>query len=166
MITDTSVHHEVVEQQQYLTFLQGNEQFAVALLHVKEIIEYTRVTAVPMVPEFIRGVINLRGSVVPVVDLKARFGYGRSDVTKRTSIIIVEIPVDDTKQSVGILVDAVNTVLDIPASDIEPPPRFGAKLRTDFIGGMGKIADKFVIILAVDKVLSVDEMAALIQTTA
>ena len=166
MSNNKTAHHETVEQLQYLTFLQGNDPFAVALPHVKEIIEYTRVTPVPMVPDFIRGVINLRGSVVPVIDLKARFGHGRSEVTKRTSIIIVEISVDDARQSLGILVDAVNTVLDIPAADVEPPPRFGARLRTDFIEGMGRIADKFVIILAVDKVLSIDEMSNLIQTAA
>ena len=147
----------MLRQLQYLTFLQGNEQFAVALLHVKEIIEYTHV---PMVPDFIRGVINLRGRLLPVVDLQARLGNGRSQVTRRTCIIIVEIAVDDTRRAVGIVVDAVSTVLDIADSDIEPrhpiPPRWGA---TSFIGGMGRVADKLIIILAVDQLLSLHETA-------
>mgnify|MGYP000076511145 CR=1 FL=1 len=153
------------EQQQYLTFLLGGEMFAIGILNIKEIIEYGSVTEVPMMPGFIRGVLNLRGSVVPVVDLSARFGHSQTTVSRRTCIVIIEVDADDaeTKQDVGIVVDSVSEVLEIPRSEIEPPPTFGAKVRIDFISGMGKVAGKFVILLNVDRVLSVDEMATLSQ---
>jgi purine-binding chemotaxis protein CheW len=146
---------------QYLTFTLGSEMFAVGILNVKEIIEYGNLTEIPMMPAFIRGVINLRGAVVPVVDLAARFGGKISGVQRRTCIVIVEITQEDAKHDIGIMVDAVSEVLEIQANEIEPPPSFGAKIRADFIAGMGKIAGKFVIILEIQKVLSVDEMALL-----
>ena len=146
---------------QYLTFTLGSEMFAVGILNVKEIIEYGNLTEIPMMPSFIRGVINLRGAVVPVVDLAARFGGKISEVQRRTCIVIVEITQDDAKHDIGIMVDAVSEVLEIQASEIEPPPSFGAKIRADFIAGMGKVNQKFVIILQIDRVLSVDEMAML-----
>ena len=146
---------------QYLTFTLGSEMFAVGILNVKEIIEYGNLTEIPMMPAFIRGVINLRGAVVPVVDLAARFGGKISDVQRRTCIVIVEITQDDAKHDIGIMVDAVSEVLEIGVKDIEPPPSFGAKIRADFIAGMGKVNQKFVIILQIDRVLSVDEMAML-----
>lgn len=146
---------------QYLTFSLGGEMFAVGILNVKEIIEYGHLTPIPMMPPFIRGVINLRGSVVPVIDLAARFGGKPTEVSRRTCIVIVEVSDDDTRHDIGILVDAVSEVLDIPDSEIEPPPAFGAKIRADFIFGMGKVAGKFVIILSISKVLSVDEIALL-----
>ena len=149
--------------QQYLTFSLGGEMFAVAILNVKEIIEYGTVTEIPMVPPFIRGVINLRGAVVPVIDMSCRFGGKPTQVGRRTCIVIIEHNEDDTKQDIGIMVDAVSEVLEISSSEIEPPPSFGAKIRTDFISGMGKIADKFVIILSIDKVLSVEEIARLAE---
>lgn len=149
---------------QYLTFTLGGEMFAVGILCVKEIIEYGSLTEIPMMPAFIRGVINLRGAVVPVIDLAARFGGRPTEVGKRTCIVIVEIgdagTADDaTRHDIGIIVDAVSEVLDIPAGEIEPPPTFGARIRADFIFGMGKVAGKFVIILNIDRVLSVDEIA-------
>ena len=147
--------------QQYLTFSLSSEMFAVGILHVKEIIEYGNLTEIPMMPPFIRGVINLRGSVVPVVDLAARFGGHRTEISKRTCIVIIEIADGDLRQDIGIVVDAVSEVLEIPGSEIEPPPSFGAKIRADFIFGMGKVAGKFVIILNIDKVLSVEEIASL-----
>lgn len=146
---------------QYLTFALGTEMFAVGILNVKEIIEYGNLTEIPMMPAFIRGVINLRGSVVPVIDLAARFGGSQTEVGRRTCIVIVEVQADDAKHDIGIIVDAVSEVLDIPGSEIEPPPSFGAKIRADFIFGMGKVAGKFVIILNIDQVLSVDEIAML-----
>jgi len=150
-------------QSQYLTFLLAGELFAIPILNIKEIIEYGSLTTVPMMPAFIRGVINLRGSVVPVVDLAVRFGRKSTDITRRTCIVIIEVESADEKQVVGVMVDSVNAVLDIPPSEIEPPPSFGARIRADFIHGMGKIAGKFVIILDVNQVLSIDEMAALGQ---
>ena len=149
--------------QQYLTFLLGGEMFAVAILNVKEIIEYGTVTEIPMMPGFIRGVINLRGAVVPVVDLSCRFGGKASEVARRTCIIIIEMTEGDTKQDLGVMVDAVSEVLEIAQSEIEPAPSFGAKIRTDFISGMGKVNGKFVIILDVARVLSVEEIAMLTQ---
>ena len=147
--------------QQYLTFALGSEMFAVGTLSVKEIIEYGQMTVVPMMPGFIRGVINLRGAVVPVIDLAARFGRSETVITRRTCIVIVEVPNEDGKQDIGVVVDAVSAVLEIAPSDIEPVPAFGAKIRSDFIAGMGKVAGRFVILLEVGKVLSIDEIAAL-----
>ncbi|MFZ4539821.1 chemotaxis protein CheW [Propionivibrio sp.] len=153
---------------QYLTFALGGEMFAVGILNVKEIIEYGNLTEIPMMPAFIRGVINLRGAVVPVIDLAARFGGKSTELGKRTCIVIVEVPDGQDGQivrhDIGIMVDAVSEVLEIPASEIEPPPSFGAKIRADFIFGMGKVAGKFVIILEINKVLSVEEIAQLTGT--
>jgi purine-binding chemotaxis protein CheW len=146
---------------QYLTFSLGGEMFGVGILNVKEIIEYGSLTEIPMMPAFIRGVINLRGSVVPVIDLSARFGGKQTAVARRTCIVIVEVPDEDMRHDIGIVVDAVSEVLEIPGSEIEPPPSFGAKIRADFIFGMGKVAGKFVILLNLDKVLSVEEIALL-----
>ena len=149
------------EAHQYLTFALSGEMFAVGILNVKEIIEYGNLTEIPMMPSFIRGVINLRGSVVPVVDLAARFGGKASEVQRRTCIVIVEVQQEQGKHDIGIMVDAVSEVLEIPGSEIEPPPAFGAKIRADFIAGMGKIAGKFVIILDIQHILSVEDMALL-----
>jgi len=120
---------------------------------------------VPMMPSFIRGVINLRGSVVPVVDLSARFGRTKTEISHRTCIVIIEVQGEDSsKQDIGVMVDSVSEVLEIPRNEIEPPPAFGAKIRVDFIYGMGKIEGKFVIILDANKVLSVDELSMLGQS--
>jgi purine-binding chemotaxis protein CheW len=151
------------EQNQYLTFLLSGEMFAIPILNIKEIIEYGSLTTVPMMPAFICGVINLRGSVVPVVDLSVRFGRKAAQVTKRTCIVIIEIESGDEKQDVGVVVDSVSEVLEIPRTEVEQAPSFGAKIRADFIRSMGKINGKFVIILAVNHVLSIDEMAMLAQ---
>jgi purine-binding chemotaxis protein CheW len=145
--------------QQYLTFMLGGEMFAMGILTVKEIIEYANLAEVPMMPACVRGVINLRGAVVPVADLAVRFGRPAGAVTKRTCIVIVEVTANGERQVVGVVVDAVNEVLDIAATDIEPPPSFGTRLRTDFIQGMGKVNDKFVILLDVNHVLALDELA-------
>lgn len=149
---------------QYLTFTLGGELYALGILSSKEIIDYGNLTEVPMMPVFVRGVINLRGSVVPVVDLLARFGKGSTPVAKRTGIVIVETASeteDGVSQDLGIIVDAVNEVVEIGEQDIEPPPSFGAGIRPDFINDMAKRNGRFVILLNVSKVLSVDEMAAL-----
>lgn len=151
---------------QYLTFSLGGEMFGVGILNVKEIIEYGNLTEIPMMPTFIRGVINLRGAVVPVIDLAARFGGKATQVGRRTCIVIVEVPDEDMRHDIGIMVDAVSEVLEIPASEIEPPPSFGAKIRTEFIFGMGKIAGKFVILLEINKVLSIEEIALLTNVDA
>ncbi|MDD5248372.1 MAG: chemotaxis protein CheW [Rhodocyclaceae bacterium] len=149
------------EANQYLTFTLAGEMFAVGILNVKEIIEYGSLTEIPMMPAFIRGVINLRGAVVPVIDLSARFGGKTADVGRRTCIVIVEVQQEEGRHDIGIMVDAVSEVLEIPGTEIEPPPAFGAKIRADFIAGMGKVNNKFVIILDILRVLSTDEMVAL-----
>jgi len=149
------------DHQQYLTFVLGGEMFAIGILCVKEIIEYGNLTVVPMMPDCIRGVINLRGAVVPVVDLASRFGRKQTQITRRTCIIIIEAEKDGTQQDMGITVDAVSEVLEIRRDQIEPPPSLGTKIRTDFIHGMGKLNDRFVIVLDVNKMLSMDDLAAL-----
>jgi purine-binding chemotaxis protein CheW len=154
------------EPAQYLTFMLAQEQFAIRILNIKEIIEYHGVTDVPMMPECVRGVINLRGAVVPVMDLLARFGRPASEVTKRTCVVIVEVHNDGESQVMGLVVDAVNEVLDIAASDIEPAPSFGARIRAEFIQGVGKVRGKFVLLLDVDRALSLDEIAALATDSA
>lgn len=151
------------ETHQYLTFTLGGEMFAVGILNVKEIIEFGTLTEIPMMPSFIRGVINLRGAVVPVVDLACRFGRRSTELTRRTCIVIVEIEAEGERQDIGVIVDAVSEVLEIQDGQIEPPPAFGARIRTDFIHGMGKLEGKFVIILNVNKVLSLDDLALLGQ---
>ncbi|QXI31176.1 chemotaxis protein CheW [Pseudomonas vanderleydeniana] len=152
------------EDGQYLTFILGGEMFALGILGIKEIIEYGSLTVVPMMPAFVRGVINLRGAVVPVVDLSARFGRATSTITRRSCVIIIEARSEEGEsQDIGLLVDTVSAVQDIPADQIEPPPSFGARIRADFISGMAKIDGKFVIVLAVDKVLSIDEMSSLAE---
>ena len=146
---------------QYLAFQLTGEMYAVGILNVKEIIEYGSLTEIPMMPAFIRGVINLRGSVVPVIDLAARFGGQQTENSQRTCIVIIELTHGEEHHDIGIVVDAVSEVLEVSSADIEPAPSFGAKIRADFIDGMGKIDGKFVIILNIQNVLSVDEIASL-----
>lgn len=146
---------------QFLTFTVGGEMYAIGILAIKEIIEYGGVTGVPMMPEFVRGVINLRGSVVPVVDLSARFHSEQSKAGQRSCIVIVEIQSEDGIQDVGVMVDSVSEVLEIAADDIEDTPAFGARIRTDFIRGMGKVNGRFVILLDVERVLGADGLGML-----
>ncbi len=150
-----------LEQQQFLTFLLRKELFAINIRPIKEIIEYGQLTKVPMVPEFVRGVINVRGNVVPIIDLSMRFGWPTTPVTKRSCIVIVEVESEGESLEIGVLVDAVSEVIDISLTDIEPAPSFGARLRTDFIQGMGKVNDEFIVLLNVSHVLSVDELSSL-----
>jgi purine-binding chemotaxis protein CheW len=153
---------QAVQVRQYLTFTLGSEVFAIGILAIKEIIEYSSLTTVPMMPPYVRGVINLRGAVVPVLDLSVRFGKAPSPVTKKTCIVIIEIATADARQDVGVVVDAVDSVLDIPPDQIEPPPAFGARIGTDFIEGMGKVNGRFVILLEVNSVLAPEEAALLL----
>jgi purine-binding chemotaxis protein CheW len=161
-----------VDKKQYLTFMLGGERFSIGILCIKEIIWYANLTEVPMMPACIRGVINLRGAVVPVMDLSARFGKPATAVTKSTCIVIVEVAhdaatgSDGEPQSMGIVVDAVQAVLEIAASEIEPAPNFGARIRSDFIEGIGKVNDQFVILLNVNRVLSIEEIGAMSSSAA
>ena len=154
MSDDTELH-------KFLSFRLGSENFGIGILNIKEIIEYGNITAVPMMPEFVRGAINLRGHVVPVMDLAVRLGRRSDDVGKRTCIVIVEVESNNVRMDVGIMVDAVNEVLDIAPRDIDPAPSFGGTVRTDFLRGMGKIGDKFIILLEVDNVISLEDIKAL-----
>ncbi|WP_115555067.1 chemotaxis protein CheW [Xanthomonas arboricola] len=147
--------------QQYLTFLLGGDMFGLGILGIKEIIEYRTPTDVPMMPPALRGVINLRGAVVPVVDLQQRFGRDASAITKRSCIVIVEIAQGDAHLVLGLLVDAVSEVLEIAPGDIVEPPSFGAGIARDFIQAMGKIGERFVILLDADAVLGSDALAQL-----
>jgi purine-binding chemotaxis protein CheW len=152
--------------QQYLTFMLGGETYGLRIMAVKEIIEFSGITEVPMMPESIRGVINLRGAVVPVMDLAARFGKPQSVVGKRTCIVIVELDMDGERQVTGVVVDAVNAVLDIADADIEEAPSFGTRVRGDFIQGMGKVNGKFVILLNVHNVLALEALATMPELNA
>ena len=149
--------------QQYLTFLVGKELFAMGIADIKEIIEYKTPTSVPMMPSYLHGVINLRGRVVPVVDLMVRFGRKSTEISRRTCIVILELYHNDEQQYLGVVVDAVKAVLDIADADVEPPPSFGSKLRSDFVSGMGKIKGEFVIILDINHVLSIDELSLMTE---
>lgn len=153
-----------MEHPQYLTFYLSGEIFGMDILNIKEIIEYGNLTEVPMTPAFIQGVINLRGSVVPVINLALRFGKQPTPVSKRTCIVIVEGGTPQEPQDIGVMVDTVNAVLEIAPQDVEPPPNFGASMRTDFISGMAKVDGRFIILVRVERVLSVDDMAAIDAT--
>lgn len=146
---------------QYLSFLLDGEIYAFSVMNIKEIIEYASVTRVPMAPGFIRGVTNLRGNVVPVIDLAARLGKGPRKVDKRTCIILLEAQSEDDKIDIGVVIDAINEVISIGGDEIEPSPSFGAGIRADFISGMGRVNGKFVVLLNSEKVLSVEELSML-----
>lgn len=150
---------------QYLTFMLGGEVYAMHIGGIREIIPYGGVTAIPGVPDSIRGVINRRGVVVPVVDLGARFGHGALSQVRRSSIVIMEVTDGGTLQDIGVMVDAVNALVDIDDHDVEPRPDFGAGVRAEFIEGLGKVNGKFVVILDVAAVLSMDELALLTEVT-
>ncbi|AWL13124.1 putative chemotaxis protein CheW [Saliniradius amylolyticus] len=148
---------------QYLTFVLKGEHYGININSVKEIIEYSNVTGIPLMPDFVKGVLNLRGDVVPVIDLSLRFGKDATEIQHRSCIVILEVPHEDTRVTMGVVVDAVNEVLEIEPSQIEPPPTFGAKIRAQFIQGVVNVGEQFVILLHGDKVLSVEEMAAIID---
>ena len=147
-----------VETTQYLTFKLGDEVFALDITRVREVQDFTTVTRVPRTPEFMRGVINLRGSVVPVVDLRLKFGMSKTENGVNTCVIITEVTVDGDTTVLGALADSVQEVLDLEPGSIAPAPRIGTKLRTDFIKGMGRRDDRFIILLDIDKVFSSDEL--------
>jgi purine-binding chemotaxis protein CheW len=156
----------ITETTQFLTFKLGDEVFALDITKVREVLDFTTVTKVPRTPEFMRGVINLRGSVVPVVDLRLKFGMTRTENTVNTCIIITEVTVDNDRMILGALADSVQEVLDLDPDSIAPAPRIGTKLRTDFIKGMGRQHDRFVILLDIDKAFSTDELALVKQNDA
>jgi purine-binding chemotaxis protein CheW len=152
---------EAVAGTLHLAFRLGAEVYAIDILRIREIVEYTSPTRVPMMPPSVRGVINLRGAVVPVIDLAVRFGQQPTGVGKRTCIVIVEVMHAEATYVLGLLVDGVNAVQEIADDDIEPAPTFGSAIDTDFIAGMARINGSFVIILDIARALSIEEMAAI-----
>jgi purine-binding chemotaxis protein CheW len=153
--------NQAVEQgqgAQYLSFELAGVEYGIGILGVKEILQYEVITPVPSVPRSVRGVINLRGSVVPVIDLAAKFGLAETAVTRRTCILIVEVRLDDRPTVMGLMADSVCEVIELGAEDIVPPPAFGARVKVEYLLGVGKAGGKrFVLLLDVDRVVSADE---------
>ncbi len=150
---------EITETGQYLTFKLDEELYAIDISKVREVLDFSRVTKVPQTLDFMLGVINLRGSVVPVVDMRLKFGLSMTEKTLNTCIIIVEVEIDGQTTILGALADSVQEVLELEPNRIEPPPRIGTRLRTKFIKGMGKRDDRFIIILDIDKIFSAEELS-------
>jgi purine-binding chemotaxis protein CheW len=151
---------EITETRQYLTFKLGNEIFATDVAKVREVLDLTDITRIPRTPEFMAGVINLRGSVVPVVDLRLCFGMSKTESTRNTCIVVVEVLLENESTIIGALADSVEEVIDLEPDQIQPAPRIGTQIRTDFIKGMGKRDTQFIMILDIDRVFSADELMA------
>ena len=151
--------------QQYLTFSLGEELFATDIRTVREIIQHASMTLVPLMPDFVRGVINLRGAVVPVIDLQSRFGRSTSVVGKKTCIVIFDASSEGEKIELGLMVDAVSEVIQIEPAQIEAPPQFGTSVQRDFIRGIGKVQEDFIVILDIERALNINDMAQLAAST-
>ena len=149
---------EMADTTQFLTFGLGDDIFALDVIKAKEVLDFSEVTQVPQTPDYMLGVINLRGSVVPVIDMRRKFNMEVADRTRNSCIVVVEVDVDGEPVTVGALADSVREVIDLDPSQIEPPPRIGTRLNTEFIKGMGNLDDRFVIILDIDKVFSIDDL--------
>lgn len=163
-VNQTSANAVAASQEgKYLSFALDNEEYGLEILKVREIIGYMEITAVPQTPHHVKGVINLRGQVIPVIDLRAKFGMQTTEVTDMTCIIVVEIDQGDKTFNTGIIVDHVQEVLDISEQELEAPPQFGSAVDTDFILSMGKVGDSVKILLDIDRVLAGDSLAALTQ---
>jgi purine-binding chemotaxis protein CheW len=151
----------ITEIRQYLTFKLENEVYALDVATVREVLDFTTVTRIPRTPEFMRGVINLRGSVVPVVDLRLAFGMSATEKTVNTCIIVVEVRFDGDAAIMGALADSVEEVIDLEPDQIQPAPQIGTSIKTDFIRGMGRRDSDFLMILDIDRVFSADQLAGL-----
>jgi purine-binding chemotaxis protein CheW len=165
VLMDEAVKAMVNREGKYLTFTLAGEEYGIGILKVKEIIGIMAITTVPQMPDYLKGVINLRGKVIPVVDLRLKFGMEAMDYTERTCIIVVEIACTGQKVMIGILVDSVSEVLNIKGSDIEDAPNFGSRLNTDYILGMAKTGGKVKILLDIDRVLSTQEISLMDKVT-
>src|SRR5579872_4862505 len=152
---------EITETRQYLTFKLGNEIFATDVAQVREVLDLTTITEIPRTPDFMAGVINLRGSVVPVVDLRLCFEMTKTESTRNTCIVVVEVQLDGEATVIGALADSVEEVVDLEPDQIQPAPRIGTQIRTDFIRGMGKRDAQFIMILDIDRVFSADQLGAM-----
>jgi purine-binding chemotaxis protein CheW len=164
--TNQAKTQDPVTRAQYLTFLTAGEEYAISLVKVREIIEYDTVTTVPNTPHWISGVTNLRGRVIPVVDLAVKFGLPPSRITKFSCVIIAEVMFQGESLTMGVLADSVSQVLDLSADEIEKTPPFGTRVKTEYLLGMGALGRKFCLILDIDKVLSADEMLAVTESVA
>jgi purine-binding chemotaxis protein CheW len=152
------VTEQTMAVQQYLTFFLGGEEYAVSILQVREIIEFGNVTRVPSTPACVRGVINLRGSVLPVIDPSVKFGFIASEPTKQTCIVVVETELDGQSTVIGIMTDAVNQVVELRDEQILPPPSFGTRVHLDFLHGLGQVGEGFVLILNLGRLLTTEEL--------
>jgi len=150
---------EITQAGQYLTFRLGQEIFAIEVAKVREVLDLAPITAIPRTPEFMSGVINLRGSVVPVVDLRLCFEMAKTESTRNTCIVVVEVVLENEPIVIGALADSVEEVIDLEPEQIQPPPRIGTRIRTDFIRGMGKRDTQFIMILDIDRVFSAEDLA-------
>lgn len=160
---DLAGFSEQNQNNQYVTFILGDDFYGMNINSVKEVIEYGAVTTIPLMPDFVKGVLNLRGEVVPVLDLSLRFGKEKTEIHQRSCIAIIEVTHDERVALLGVVVDSVNEVVEVLPEQIENPPSFGAQIRAQFIVGVANIDEHFVIILDSEKVLSVDEMADIID---
>ncbi len=151
--------NQQADEYQYLTFYVQDEQFGVGILVIKEIIEFAIITKVPQMNRYMLGITNVRGSIIPVIDLSDRLGLGQSDVMRRTCVVIVEVVEEGEIFEIGLLIDGVNQVYDIYPSDTEDAPNFGSRIRKDFIKFMGKVENRFVAILSLDRLLSIQELS-------
>jgi purine-binding chemotaxis protein CheW len=156
----------ITETRQYLSFKLDEEEFALDISKVREVLDFTKITKVPQTPDFMKGVINLRGAVVPVVDLNKKFGIKDTEKTMNTRIIIGQIDIEGEENILGVLADSVHEVMDLEPDKIEPAPKIGTRLNTDFLKGMGKREEEFVMILDIDKVFTADDLAMVSQTGA
>ncbi len=152
---------EASNANQFLTFTLDNEQYAIGVAKVREVLEHTKITKLPRTAEFMKGIINLRGMGVPVIDLRLKFGLPETPITKDTSIIVMEVEGRDGNVVVGALADAVHEVVDIEEGSIEPAPRFGTRLAAEFIKGVGKRDDSFIILLDIDRIFNAEEITVL-----
>jgi purine-binding chemotaxis protein CheW len=152
---------QITETRQYLTFKLGNEIFATDVAKVREVLDFTTITEIPRTPDFMSGVINLRGSVVPVVDLRLCFEMSKTVRTRNTCIVVVEVLLENESTVIGALADSVEEVIDLEPDQIQPAPRIGTQIRTDFIKGMGRRDTQFIMILDIDRVFSAEELSAI-----
>ena len=157
---------ETSNANQYLTFTLDDEQYAIGVAKVREVLEHTKITKLPRTAEFMKGIINLRGAGVPVIDLRLKFGMPETPITKDTSIIVMEVESQDGKVVVGALADSVHEVVEIDEKAIENAPRFGTRLAAEFIRGVGKKDEAFIIILDIDRIFNTEEMTVLAREAA
>jgi purine-binding chemotaxis protein CheW len=148
----------MTQSEQYLAFTVAGEEYAISVLHVREITQFERLTRVPAAPACVRGVMNLRGAVVPVVDLAVKLGLPESRVTKLTCVVIVDVAFGEEHTQMGILADSVSQVIELGPADIEPPPPFGTRVRVEYLVGLGRLDGAFLVILDVDRLLSIDDL--------